>query len=122
MTYPMKTGDLQKVDHRNLPTCDNAEEVIDELVAEYLIVGALEYCPPGFEPLCICCMGLVVKKTHPFWRLIINFRPVNDFLAPWPSRMSGLAANANLFSPGAVCWLRDISEGYLTNVIDGCDS
>lgn len=36
--------------------------------------------------------------------------------------MSGLAANANLFSPGAVCWSRDISKGYLANVIDCCDS
>eukprot|EP00961_Rhodomonas_salina_P251308 3397797-Rhodomonas_salina.1 len=52
----MKTGDLQKVDRRNLPTCYYAEEVINELVAEYLIVGALEYCPPGFEPLCICLL------------------------------------------------------------------
>eukprot|EP00961_Rhodomonas_salina_P087438 1175970-Rhodomonas_salina.1 len=67
-------------------------------------------------------MGLVCKKTHPFWRLIIDFRPVNEFLAAWPSRMTGLAANANLFSPGAVCWSRDISKGYLANVIGGCDA
>eukprot|EP00961_Rhodomonas_salina_P127016 1712263-Rhodomonas_salina.1 len=46
MTYPLKTGDINRVDSRNLPTCKLAEEVIDELVAEYLIVGAFEYCPP----------------------------------------------------------------------------
>eukprot|EP00961_Rhodomonas_salina_P095432 1283675-Rhodomonas_salina.1 len=106
MPYPLKTGDISKVDSRNLPTCKLAEE----------------YCPPGFEQLCICGMGLVCKKTHPFWRLIINFRPVNEFLAAWPSRMTGLAANANLFSPGAVCWSWDISKGYLANVIGGCDA
>eukprot|EP00961_Rhodomonas_salina_P077933 1046537-Rhodomonas_salina.1 len=71
---------------------------------EYLIVGAFEYCPPGFEPLCICGMGLVCKKTHPFWRLIIDFQPVID--------------------PGAVCWSLDISlaKGYLANVIGGCNA
>eukprot|EP00961_Rhodomonas_salina_P134903 1814594-Rhodomonas_salina.1 len=122
MTYPLKTGDINRVDSRNLPTCKLAEEVIDKLVAEYLIVGAFEYCPPWFEPLCICSMGLVCKKTHPFWRLIIDFRQVNEFLAAWPSHMTGLAANANLFSPGAVCWSRDISKGYLANVIGGCDA
>eukprot|EP00961_Rhodomonas_salina_P227207 3072062-Rhodomonas_salina.1 len=36
--------------------------------------------------------------------------------------MTGLAANANLFSPGAVCWSWDISKGYLANVIGGCDA
>eukprot|EP00961_Rhodomonas_salina_P062439 838063-Rhodomonas_salina.1 len=39
-------------------------------------------------------------------------------------RMRHQTANANLFSPGAVCWSRDsdISKRYLANVIDGCYS
>ena len=34
--------------------------------------------------------------------------------------MSGLAANAMLFSPGAVGWSRDISKAYLTAPFGGC--
>eukprot|EP00961_Rhodomonas_salina_P104502 1406842-Rhodomonas_salina.1 len=68
----MASADVPHCDDPNLPTCKDAPQVIDALVAEYLISGILEYCPPGFEPHCISPLGLVPKKTSPFFRLIID--------------------------------------------------
>ena len=128
--FPLASGDIPPFDRPNLPTCKYGEDVIDTLIAEYLITGAFEYCPPGKEPRCISPMGLVVKKTSPFWRLVIDMRQVNEYMARWPSTMSGLAANALFFNPGAVVlffnpgavvWTRDIKSGYLNCPIAGCD-
>eukprot|EP00961_Rhodomonas_salina_P106925 1439836-Rhodomonas_salina.1 len=99
LALPMTSADVPAFDLPNLPTCDEAPEVIDALVAEYLISGVLEYCPPCCEPHCISPLGLVPKKTSPFYRLIVDLRKPNLFHAEWKSHMSGLAANAMAFNP-----------------------
>jgi hypothetical protein len=95
--------------------------VIDALVAEYLISGVLEFCPPGHPPLCISAMGLVPKRTAPFFRLIVDLRPVNKHMAEWRTHMAGIASNAMMFNPGAVAFTRDLKAAYLLSALGGCE-
>jgi hypothetical protein len=120
LALPLKSADVQGFDLPNLPTCDEAPDLIDALVAEYLICGVLEYCPPGFEPRCVSPLGLVPKKTAPFYRLIVDLRKVNLYHAEWKTHMSGLAANAMAFNPGAVAFSRDLKSAYLLSGLGGC--
>lgn len=121
LSLPMASADVPSCDDPNLPTCKEAPQVIDALVAEYLIGGILEYCQPGFEPHCISPLGLVPKKTSPFFRLIVDLRKPNLFHAEWKSHMSGLAANAMAFNPGAVAFSRDLKSAYLLSALAGCE-
>eukprot|EP00961_Rhodomonas_salina_P118064 1589000-Rhodomonas_salina.2 len=123
MSFPVAAAEIPSVDRPNLPTVAFAEDVLDDLVAEYLVTGAFEFVMAGCELAvrAISGMGLVIKKTHPFWRLITNFIPINPFLALWRSRMTGLAANASCFNKGAIGWSRDVSKGYLCSSLGGCD-
>jgi hypothetical protein len=104
----------------NHDSCMENEEVIDDIIAEYLITGVLEYCPPDHPPHCISALGLVPKRTHPFHRLIVDLRPVNEFQAEWRTHMSGLAANALIFNPGAVAFTRDLKAAYLLSGLGSC--
>eukprot|EP00961_Rhodomonas_salina_P062880 844239-Rhodomonas_salina.1 len=69
--FPLDNSDVVTSFRKNLPTCDLAPEVIDALVAEYLLTCALEFCPQGFVIKCVSPIGLVAKKTFPFFRLVI---------------------------------------------------
>lgn len=120
LALPLRSADVKSFDIPNLPTCDQAPDVIDALVAEYLICGVLEYCPPGHEPHCISPLGLVPKKTAPFYRLIVDLRKVNEYHADWKTHMSGVAANAMAFNPGAVAFSRDLKSAYLLSALGGC--
>ena len=94
--------------------------MIDAIIAEYLVTGALEYCPAEHPPRCVSGIGLVPKKTAPYYRLIVDLRDVNLHMARWNSNMVGMAASAMLFNPGAVCWSRDLKSAYHTSCLAGC--
>jgi hypothetical protein len=121
LALPLISADIPAFDTPNLPTCNDAPGVIDALIAEYLIQGVLEYCPPGREPRCISGLGLVPKKTAPFFRLIVDLRKANLFHAEWRTHMSGLSANAMAFNPGAVAFSRDLKSAYLLSGLGGCE-
>jgi hypothetical protein len=121
LSLPMKNSDVPSLDARNHGTCDENPAVIDAIVAEYLISGVLEFCPPGHAPLCISALGLVPKRTAPFFRLIVDLRPVNKHFADWRTHMAGIAANAMIFNPGAVAFTRDLKAAYLLSALGGCD-
>ncbi len=121
LSLPMTSQDVPSVDARNHDTCNDNPGVIDAIVAEYLIMGVLEFCPPGHPPLCVSALGLVPKKTAPFFRLIVDLRPVNKHMAEWRTHMAGIAANAMIFNPGAVAFSRDLKAAYLLSALGGCE-
>ncbi len=121
LSLPMTNDDIPAMDARNHDTCNDNPGVIDAIVAEYLIMGVLEFCPPGHPPRCISALGLVPKKTAPFFRLIVDLRPVNRHMAEWRTHMAGIAANAMMFNPGAVAFSRDLKAAYLLSALGGCE-
>eukprot|EP00961_Rhodomonas_salina_P020998 282460-Rhodomonas_salina.1 len=92
LSLPMASADVPCCDDPNLPTCKDAPQ-----------------------------LGLVPKKTSPFFRLIMDLRKPNLFHAEWKSHMSGLAANAMAFNPGAVAFSRNLKLAYLLSALAGCE-
>jgi hypothetical protein len=106
----------------NHPTVRNAPDLIDRIVAKYLITGIAELLPPGHPPPAgIHALGLVPKKsTEEPWRLIHDCRPENIDVIDWPSQLHGLSASSYLFSRRAWVFTLDFKAAYYTIPLKGC--
>ena len=71
-------------------------------------------------PLCIMACGAVPKATAPFYRLITDCRPINQFADPWRVKYIFLSGLSLLLSPGCVFWVIDLTAAYHATPLGGC--
>ena len=107
---------------KNHKTVELAPDLIDRIVAKYILTGTVEQIPKGaLPPLVTHPLGLVDKKSveEPF-RIIHDNRDDNFTMIEWPSGLRGLVACAFLFS--LRCWVFtiDIKAAYHTVPLRGC--
>jgi hypothetical protein len=107
---------------RNHSSIKKAPDLIDRVVAKYLITGTVEQIPRGARPPMVTHpLGLVEKKSvdEP-WRIIHDNRDDNDTILDWPSNLRGMAASAFLFSPRCWVFTIDLKAAYHTVPLRGC--
>ena len=107
--FPTAKQRVAHCSHPNLKSVDEDKTLLYRMICKYLISGALEYCPPGFKPTNLVPLGLVPKKDvdEPF-RIIADGRQMNEYMLPWKTKMTGMAASAR----GSHAFLRDFSSAY----------
>ena len=97
----------------NLKSVAEDKPLLYKMIAKYLISGALEWCPPGSEPMNLIPLGLVPKNDpEELWRVIADGRCMNGDLLPWQTPMTGMGASAGLFTRGSYCFMKDFSSAY----------
>jgi len=75
LTIPMDCHEGPPLDSPNLKSCFESPAhtaFVDSIVAEYLVTGVASWYPSHAKPLAICPLGVVPKRTHPFFRLVID--------------------------------------------------
>jgi hypothetical protein len=123
LCLPLDRADLQPMSRPNLKSCFEspaATAFVDQIVSEYLVTNVVSWYPPDRPPLCICPIGTVPKKTHPFFRLVIDARGPNAFTSRWGTNMRSLASAAHIFQPGSVCFTLDLGKAYICSPYQGC--
>ena len=111
------------LDAPNLKSCFATaahQAFVDSIISEYLITSVVSWYPPSSKPLAVCPLGVVPKKTEPFFRLVIDARGPNARMSRWPSNMKSLASSAHIFEPGSVCWTLDLAKAYTLSPLMGC--
>ena len=111
--FPTVKEGVTHCSHPNLKSVDEDKALLYRMICKYLISGALEYCPPGFRPSNLVSLGLVPKKDvdEPFC-VIADGRQMNEYMLPWKTKMTGMAASAGMFVRGSYAFLRDFSSAY----------
>ena len=71
-------------------------------------------------PLCIMARGAVAKATAPFYRLITDCRPVNEFADPWRVKYISMAGLSLLLSPGCFFWVINLHSAHHATPLGGC--
>ena len=96
--FPMVKESVAHCSHPNLKSIEEDKALLYRMIYKYLISGALEYCPPGFRPTNLVPLVLVPKKDvdEPF-RVIADGRQMNEYMLPWKTKMTGIAASACMF-------------------------
>jgi len=51
------------------------------VAASTILSGVISWCPPACKPRCVSPLGVVPKKTDPFFRLIIDLRGPNEYMS-----------------------------------------
>jgi hypothetical protein len=123
MCLPLDQHEIEPMDRPNLPACYSDPRhtaFVDAIVAEYLVTNVVSWYPSDAPPLCICPLSVVPKKTHPFYRLVIDARGPNAVTSRWPSNMKSLASSSHIFKPGSVCFTLDIGKAYVVSPWQGC--
>lgn len=111
--FPTRPGGIAPSLRPNLGSVNEDKPLLYKMIAKYLISGALEWCPPGQEPLNLIPLGLVLKKDpEEPWRVIADGRAMNTDLLPWQTPMVGMGASAGLFTRGSYCFMKDFSSAY----------
>ena len=111
------------LDAPNLKSCfisPEHEAFVDSIISEYLVTGVCSWYSQVSKPLAICPLGVVPKRSKPWFRLVIDARGPNKRMSRWSSNMKSLASSAHIFEPGAVCWSIDISSAYVCSNFMGC--
>jgi len=111
--FPTVKEGVVHCSHPNLKSVEEDKALLYRMICKYLISGALEYCPPGFRPTNLVQLGLVPEKdmNEPF-RVIADGRQMNEYMLPWKTKMTGMAASAGMFVRGSYAFLRDFSSAY----------
>ena len=120
---PKKTFPFHGTHSKNLPSWQlpEVQSALWPVIAKWLWAGTLEYCSPGDKvPKFILPCGGVPKATAPFWRLITDGRPVNNFFDDWPSKNTALAELCFLLSSRPYTFSRDIHNAYHLVPLSGC--
>jgi len=67
----------------------------------------------GFRPTNLVPLGLVPKKdVDDSFRVIADGRQMNEYMLPWKTKMTGMAASVGMFVRGSYEFLRDFSSAY----------
>ena len=69
------------LDSPNMKTCFDSPDhtqFVDNIISEYLVTGVVSWYPPYAKPIAICPIGVVPKKTEPYFRLVIDARGPNS--------------------------------------------
>jgi hypothetical protein len=123
LCLPLDHHEGPQLDNANLMSCfshPDHTKFVDRTVSEYLVTGVCSWYPSSSKPIAICPLGVVPKKSDPFFRLIIDARGPNTRMSRWASNMRSLASSAHIFEPGSVVWTRDISKAYIVSALQGC--
>jgi hypothetical protein len=123
LCIPCDIHEGSPLDAPNLKSCfetPEQEAFVDSIISEYLVTGVCSWYPPTSKPLAICPLGVVPKRTKPWFRLVIDARGPNKRMSKWASNMKSLASSAHIFQPGSVCWTLDISSAYVCSNLMGC--
>jgi hypothetical protein len=123
LCLPLDHHEGPPLDAANLPSCfahPDHTRFVDNIISEYLVTGVCSWYPPSAKPVVICPLGVVPKKTEPFFRLVIDARGPNLRMSRWASNMRSLASSAHIFQPGSVVWTRDIGKAYIVSAFQGC--
>jgi hypothetical protein len=123
LCLPLDHADIPPMVRPNLKSCfesPEATEFVDQIVSEYLVTNVVSWYPPDRPPLCICPIGTVPKKTHPFFRLVIDARGPNTMTSRWASNMRSLSSASHIFQPGSVCFTLDLGKAYICSPYQGC--
>jgi hypothetical protein len=123
LCLPLDHHEGPQLDNANLASCFSHPDhtrFVDRTVSEYLVTGVCSWYPPASKPIAVCPLGVVPKKSDPFFRLIIDARGPNLRMSRWASNMRSLASSAHIFEPGSVVWTRDISKAYIVSALQGC--
>ena len=90
-------------------------------IAKMLLKGILEYIARHCRlPLRIIAVGAVPKATAPFWRLIMDCRPINTFVDPWRVRYVSLQSLSLILRRNCVFWVIDLKAAYFDVSLGGC--
>ena len=107
--------------HKSWEDDEAAQAALWPEVAKMLWRGVLEYVARHCRlPLCIMACGAVPKATAPFYRLITDCRPINEFADPWRVKYISMAGLALLLSPGCFFWVIDLTSAYHATPLGGC--
>jgi hypothetical protein len=123
LCLPLDRHDVLPMSRPNLPSCfshPDHTEFIDAIVSEYLITNVISWYPADAPPLCVCPISVVPKKTHPFFRLVIDARGPNEATSRWPANMRSLSSSSHIFAPGSVAFSLDIGKAYIVSPYMGC--
>ena len=71
-------------------------------------------------PLRIIAVEAVPKATAPFWRLIMDCRPINTFVDPWRVRYVSLQSLSLILRRNCVFWVIDLKAAYFNVSLGGC--
>ena len=81
LTIPMECHEGPPLDSPNMKTCFDSPDhtqFVDNIISEYLVTGVVSWYPPYAKPIAICPIGVVPKKTEPYFRLVIDARGPNS--------------------------------------------
>ena len=123
LTIPMECHEGPPLDSPNMKTCFDSPDhtrFVDNIISEYLVTGVVSWYPPHAKPIAICPIGVVPKKTEPYFRLVIDARGPNDRTSRWGSNMKSLASSPHIFEEGSVGWSLDVGKAYVINCLMGC--
>ena len=123
LCIPCDIHEGSPLDAPNLKSCFETPEheaFVDSIISEYLVTGVCSWYSQTSKPLAICPLGVVPKRTKPWFRLVIDARQSNKRMSKWASNMKSLASSAHIFEPGSVCWSIDISSAYVCSNFMGC--
>ena len=107
--------------HKSWEDDEEAQRALWPEVAKMLWRGVLEYVARHCRlPLCIMACGAVPKATAPFYRLITDCRPVNEFADPWRVKYISMAGLSLLLSPGCFFWVINLRSAHHATPLGGC--
>lgn len=109
---------------KNHPSWENYPDRQAKLwpeIAKMLWKGILEYVSRHCRlPLRIIAVGAVPKATEPLWRLIMDCRPINEFVDPWRVKYVSLKSLSLILQRNCIFWIIDLSAAYFNTSLGGC--
>ena len=115
---------LRPIFRKNLASWEDnpeAQEALWPVIAKMLFKGVLEYIARHCRlPLCILAVGAVPKSTEPFWRLVTDCRPINEFADDWRVKYVSLKSLRLIIGRNCLFWVVDLEAAYHLCVLGGC--
>ena len=115
---------IRPIYKRNLPSWDenpDAQDALWPVIAKMFWKGVLTYIRRHCKlPLCILAAGAVPKSTPPFWRLVIDCRPINEMADKWRVRYVSIKSLGLILGYNSIFCVLDLDAAYHLTVMQGC--